>query len=76
MLFCEEKISLDILSQMNQEDLKSIGVATVGERHIILKGIKEFYSQELDTGMFLVNQTYFRARLLGLCLLTMKSVSI
>lgn len=40
-LFEREQITLDILSEMNHEDLKQVGVSAYGYRHKLLKGIEK-----------------------------------
>lgn len=43
-IFEREEISLEILAEMSHDDLKGIGVAAYGHRHLLLKGIDKIRS--------------------------------
>lgn len=47
-LFEKEQITLEILSEMNHEHLKQIGIEAYGARHKILKGVEKFYMEIKD----------------------------
>ena len=40
-IFDREKITMDILVEMNHDDLKEIGITAYGHRHKIIKGIEK-----------------------------------
>ena len=46
-VFEKEMVDLDVLKEMSHEDLKSIGVNTFGQRHKILKEIRNLRSQNI-----------------------------
>ena len=41
-LFLKEEVTLDVLLEMGHDDLKNLGLSTYGQRHRILKGIKDY----------------------------------
>jgi tankyrase len=43
-IFDREKITMDILVEMNHDDLKEIGITAYGHRHKIIKGIEKLLS--------------------------------
>ena len=44
-LFEDEQITMEILAEMSNEQLREIGIAAYGARHKILKGVEKFYKQ-------------------------------
>ena len=45
-VFKKEHITMEVLMDMSNDDLQSIGVPTFGHRHKILKKVKELLSKE------------------------------
>ena len=57
-LFEEEMIDLSMLKEMSHEDLKSIGINTFGQRHKIMKEIKEYHPPNIIENMASSNLIY------------------
>ncbi|XP_062621500.1 mucin-2-like [Saccostrea cucullata] len=45
-LFVKERVTIEILMDLNHADLRELGVGTFGQRHKILKAIKEYREKE------------------------------
>ena len=53
-IFEREEISMDILIDMTQDDLKSIGITAFGHRHRVTKGLKKLAEFKQDFGSTII----------------------